>query len=194
MAVLGNQATGTTFSISSTFNQSQGATKTVPSPGIMVEDIQVRAAANGSASTARLYVWRDSDGKWLIRSGTFSLGTSLTTVNRSDLSGNGVWPGLFIPAGTVIRIGIWVSSGNYNWTGASSGTSRIGQGGDGDYVNHGDAVGPGELTAWVDYHNMLNKVRRSGAWVNWPIQVRRSGVWVVPPLKVRRSGAWTVIQ
>lgn len=197
MAQLGNSSPGTTFNIVGSFNQSEGGTYTVPSPGIMVDQLHVNAGANGASSTARCYVWRHSDGVWIVRSNTFTLTTTTTQQNPSGVNSNTAvtgWPAGFIPAGTVIDIGVWVSSANYNWIGGPSGGSRIGTGGDGNYVDHGAAVGPGELAAWIIYHNCLTKIRRSGAWVTWPMQVRRSGIWVVPPVKVRRSGVWVQVQ
>lgn len=196
MAQLGNSSTGTTFSISGSFNQSQTQSYTTPSDGIIVDKLNCIAAANGSASTARLYIWRASDSVWLIRGTTFSLGTGIGTVSSTNLSANGAsgYPGLFIPGGVGVNFGIWVSSANYNWDAASTGLSHIGTGGDGNYVNHGTASGPGVLAAWCDYHSCLVKIRRGGVWVNQPLAVRRSGAWIYPKLSVRRSGAWVQLQ
>lgn len=198
MGQLGDSNTGTTFSISGSFDQSQGTGNGIPGTGIIIDSLHCIVAANGSASNARLYIWR-SDGVWVIRSGIFSLAAgSASQVTRTDLFGNLAntgYPGLFLPAGITVNIGVWVSSANYNWDADTVGTSRIGTGGDGNYVNHGNASGPGELAAWAIYHACNVAIRRSGAWKGNPLELRRSSAWLgSPPAKIRRSNAWTVIQ
>ena len=199
MSQLGSSATGTTFSISGSFNQSQSSSFTTPANGCIIDNLNCIVGANGSASNARLYVWRTSDNVWVIRSGIFSLAVNANpgTITRTDLSGNTAvtgYPGLFIPDGVGLNFGVWVSSANYNWKAAPSGTSHIGTGGDGNYVDHGAAVGPGVLAAWINYHSCFTKIRRSGVWVTWPEQIRRSGAWSIPPIFVRRSGVWIQLQ
>jgi len=161
MATLGSSTLGFSFSVSGSFGQAAGGGYTVPSPGIFVDQISVYAGNNGSSAPAsRLYVWNNSSGHaggWLMRSGaTFSLGglgwqqTDGGSINTGVLSSDG-----YLPAGTVIWIGINSSSGILNYQGAGSGTTDLGNTGDGDFNFHGTAGGGmGVLGAYVDYHTL----------------------------------------
>lgn len=151
MAQLGNQNTGDFFTVSGTYNQFAGLRYTVPSPGIIVSALHAYAMAQGSSSTARLYVWRDSVNNWLIRSGQFSLGTGAGWVNRTDLT-QATGSDLYIPAGTVINIGLWVQSADYEVWGSGTGQSIIGTGGDGNFSFSADVgSGFGQLAGYLDY-------------------------------------------
>lgn len=160
MTTLGNGTTGFTFDISGSFGQAAGGAYVVPSQGIFVDGINVYAGRNGSLSTDRLYVWRETAGVpsfWVVRStGTFNLPVSKAWNNRTDISPNGAYIGAdgYIPGGWRIWIGINASTGILSYEGASgsSGTD-LGNTGDGDFNYHDFAHGGiGLLAAYIDYH------------------------------------------
>lgn len=156
MATLGNQTTGFLFSVS-TWGDLAGGSYTVPSPGILVQNINAFAGDNGTSQQARLYIWKDSAGKpgqWLIHgSGTFTLG-SLGWKQQTSLSSNGAAgiSNLFLPAGTVIWIGVYCAGNTeqINANAASGGGTEIGNTSDGDWSDHGVAS-LGQMAAYITY-------------------------------------------
>ena len=158
MATLGSTTTGFTFTISGSFGCAAGGLYTVPSPGIFVDDINVYAGNNGSASTDRLCIWQDSAGRAgarLLHSHTFRMGSTRTwqtrpgsdlLVDAGHLSSDG-----YLPAGAKIWIGIYASTGILAYEGASSGTTDLGNTADGDFSYHDVAAGFGVLAAYIHY-------------------------------------------
>jgi hypothetical protein len=159
VATLGNGTIGFSFNVSGSFGQAAGGGYTVPSQGIFIDGINVYAGRNGSLSTDRLYVWRETSGQpsfWMVRSGTFNLPVSKAWNNRTDLSPNGSYLSAdgYVPGGWVIWIGLNASTGILAYEGASgsSGTD-LGNTNDGDFSYHDFAHGGiGLLAAYIDYH------------------------------------------
>lgn len=157
MGQLGNQTTGFNFTVGGAFGDAAGGNYGVPSPGIFVTGIHCFAGNNGSASTDRLYVWKDNGsgraGSWLVRSGTFNMGAQAwqartdISVNTGQLSADG-----YIPAGTNVWIGIYASTGILSFQGTNTGTTDLGNTADGDFSFNAVAGGGlGWLAAYIDY-------------------------------------------
>jgi len=160
MGQLGQTNGGFTFTISGTFGDAAGGGYTVPSPGIFVTEIGVSANDNGSAATNRLYVWKDTGGghpgAWLVRSsGTFSMNGTMQWWTRTDIAANTaqISSDGYIPAGTVIWIGIYDSGGNMHLNGIGTGTTDICSTVDGNFGSASVAAGGfGAMSSYVNYN------------------------------------------
>ncbi|MGZ6282270.1 MAG: hypothetical protein ACXWQ5_03140, partial [Ktedonobacterales bacterium] len=160
MSTLGNQTTGTSFSISGSFGDVAGGWWQVPSPGIYVNQISAFYGNNGTASNTRLYVWGDSGGAhpsvWLVRgSSTISTPGSVGWVRQSSFAyntGSGfITADGYLPSTYKIWIGYYVSSGISAFQGAGSGKTELGNTADTDWNDHGQAAGVGYIAAYIDY-------------------------------------------
>ncbi|MBF6588923.1 MAG: IPT/TIG domain-containing protein [Ktedonobacterales bacterium] len=160
MATLGNATTGFTYVISGSWGDVAGGSYTVPSPGILVTGLNAYTGGDGGTPAGRLYVWQDSGGNpgtWLVRgSSTFTLPASAAWNYQGSLANNGgagISSDLYLPAGTVIWIGCYSSSGAITMQGASSGATRFGNTSDGNFSTVGTASGGmGVLAAYLNYN------------------------------------------
>ncbi|MGZ6321447.1 MAG: IPT/TIG domain-containing protein [Ktedonobacterales bacterium] len=160
MATLGNSTTGFTFTISGSFGDVAGGAYTVPSPGIIVTAINAVVGGNGTTPAGRLYVWQQSGaipGTWLIRgASTFTLPASNALQTQSSLAANGaagISSDLYLPAGTVIWIGAYSSTGVMDLQGKGSGTAtELGNTADGNWNDHGPASAVGQMAAYITYN------------------------------------------
>jgi len=171
MATLGQTGSGFTFTVNpgAGWGDFAGGAYTVPSPGIIVSSIFANIGNGGTAQNCRLYVWRASGGipgTWLIRgAGTQSL-AGLGWNSQSSLannSGAGITSDLYLPAGTVVWIGAYLSagSGQFQMAGTSGGGAELGNTSDGNWSDHGP-VGLGQMSAYLNY-TLLAAPTLSGA-------------------------------
>lgn len=159
MSTLGQTGSGFTFSVSAGagWGDFAGGSYTVPSPGIIVSAIHAYVGNGGTTQNCRLYVWQASGsipGTWLIR-GTLNnlLGLGLQTQNSlTNNAGSVATSDLYIPAGTVIWIGAYLSAGSGQLSAASGsgGGTELGNTSDGNWSDHGPA-GVGQMCAYIDY-------------------------------------------
>lgn len=185
MATLGNQGSGTgPFSVSGSFGQVAGGAYVVPSPGIIISQLHAVLANNGTSGNGKLYVWGQSGGipaSWMLRSGSFAISGSKTTVNRTDLTVNTAVLDAsgFIAGGTNLWIGYVALSGVSQFWGDGSGSSRLGNTNDGNWSDHGATADPdaGTLAAWVDY-TLAGVIRVNTGTPAAPNFVSASGVFV----------------
>lgn len=127
---------------------------TVPSPGIYVSDVNVYFDVNsGGPATAYVGLWNDSTGHLLQ---AWAIGS---VPNGSHSPGGQAWHSasagsLYLAAGTIIRIGLWVNQSNGFVTSTESGGSSYtctNPGSSPGNLGPGTSTGFGALGAYIDY-------------------------------------------
>lgn len=160
MATIGSSTTGFTFTVSGSWNQFAGGSYTVPDPGIYPTALEWHGHNSSGSTTARNYLWLDNGSNepgTTVYSG--SAGYTLTTTDQwwsqSSIAYRNNATGFadgYIPGGTKVWIGAWVSSAAYVVDGTSTGTSTLGTGGDGNYVFHDYTAGFGVMASILTFN------------------------------------------